>query len=108
MRRFGESYYHLHKALMQEGNEINVTTILAWLKGTKVPRSLDSMAVLGSIETRYNLQTHGTFVVQGGPPRQFAAAPNIATAKYDVLPQRKEAAEIGDLLPFNYSKTNAQ
>jgi transposase len=24
------------------------------------------------------------------------------------LPQRKEAAEIGDLLPFNYSKTNAQ
>jgi hypothetical protein len=55
LRRFGETYYHMHKALIQEGCTIDATTALAWLKGTKVPRNVDSMQELAAIETRYGL-----------------------------------------------------
>ncbi|NTG32645.1 hypothetical protein G6K91_00055 [Agrobacterium rhizogenes] len=55
MRRFGESYYYLHRAIKRPGDVFDDATILSWLKGTKVPRSVESMDVLGRIEHRYQL-----------------------------------------------------
>jgi len=55
MRRFGESYYALHRAIRRDGDTFDDTTILSWLKGAKVPRSVESMDMLGRIERRYQL-----------------------------------------------------
>lgn len=55
MRRFGESYYYLHGAVIRPDETFDNKTILSWLKGTKVPRTIDSLEVLGRIERRYRL-----------------------------------------------------
>lgn len=55
MRRFGESYYYLHRAIKRPGDVFDDSTILSWLKGTKVPRSVASIDMLGRIEHRYQL-----------------------------------------------------
>ncbi len=55
MRRFGESYYYLHRAIIRPDETFDNKTILSWLKGTKVPRTIDSLEVLGRIERRYRL-----------------------------------------------------
>lgn len=55
MRRFGESYYYLHRAVIRPDETFDTKTILSWLKGTKVPRTIDSLEVLGRIERRYRL-----------------------------------------------------
>ncbi|MBY5406540.1 hypothetical protein [Rhizobium leguminosarum] len=55
MRRFGESYYYLHRAVIRPDETFDNKTILSWLKGTKVPRTIDSLEVLGRIERRYRL-----------------------------------------------------
>ena len=33
---FVESYYHLHRAIFRDGDALEATTLLSWLKGTKV------------------------------------------------------------------------
>ena len=53
--RFGESYYHLHRAIIREGDILEATTLLSWLKGTKVPRSVANLDILNRIERRYRL-----------------------------------------------------
>ncbi len=55
MRRFGESYYHLHRAVVRLNELLDQKTILSWLKGTKVPRSVQSLEILRRIERRYQL-----------------------------------------------------
>jgi len=55
LRRFGETYYYLHRAVAKPGDDFDVKTMLSWLKGTKVPRSLQSFEILGRIEQRYGL-----------------------------------------------------
>jgi len=55
IRRFGETYYHLHRAVVQPGDTFDVKTLLSWLKGTKVPRDVDSFEILDRIERRYRL-----------------------------------------------------
>ncbi|RZS76658.1 hypothetical protein EV217_4873 [Phyllobacterium myrsinacearum] len=55
MRRFGESYYHLHRAVVRLNELLDQKTILSWLKGTKVPRSVQSLEILSRIERRYQL-----------------------------------------------------
>ncbi len=53
--RFGEIYYHLHRAVFREGDAIEAATLASWLKGTKVPRSVGNLEILGRIERRYRL-----------------------------------------------------
>ncbi|MGL4094431.1 hypothetical protein [Agrobacterium cavarae] len=53
--RFGETYYHLHRAIFREGDAIEAATLASWLKGTKVPRSVGNLEILGRIERRYRL-----------------------------------------------------
>lgn len=53
--RFGESYYHLHRAIFRDGDALEATTLLSWLKGTKVPRSVANLEILNRIESRYRL-----------------------------------------------------
>lgn len=58
--RFGETYYHLHRAIFREGDAVEAGTLLSWLKGTKVPRSVSSLEILNRIERRYRL-SHNYF-----------------------------------------------
>lgn len=53
--RFGKNYYHLHRAIFREGDALEATTLLSWLKGTKVPRSVANLEILNRIERRYRL-----------------------------------------------------
>ncbi|WLD97092.1 hypothetical protein PX860_00945 [Agrobacterium leguminum] len=58
--RFGETYYHLHRAIFREGDAVEAGTLLSWLKVTKVPRSVSSLEILNRIERRYRL-SHNYF-----------------------------------------------
>ncbi len=53
--RFGESYYHLHRTIFRDGDALEATTLLSWLKGTKAPRSVANLEILNRIERRYRL-----------------------------------------------------
>lgn len=56
MRRFGESYHHLGRAVIRHGETFDARTILNWLKGAKAPRSVESFEILSRIEHRYGLE----------------------------------------------------
>lgn len=55
MRRHGDSYWHLHRAVVRDDERLDHSTIRHWLQGSKAPRSVASMEVLGRIERRYRL-----------------------------------------------------
>jgi hypothetical protein len=55
MRRFGETYHGLHRAVVRAEESLDNKTILSWLKGTKVPRTVESLEILARIERRYPL-----------------------------------------------------
>ncbi|WP_159587948.1 hypothetical protein [Chelativorans xinjiangense] len=55
MRRHGDSYWHLHRAVVRDDEKLDHSTIRHWLQGSKAPRSIASMEVLGRIERRYRL-----------------------------------------------------
>ncbi|MBZ9763381.1 hypothetical protein LB553_21205 [Mesorhizobium sp. CA8] len=55
MRRHGDSYWHLHRAVVRDGETFDHSTIRHWLQGSKAPRSVASMELLGRIERRYRL-----------------------------------------------------
>ena len=55
MRRHGDSYWHLHRAVVEDHETLDRSTIRHWLLGTKVPRSVASFQLLGRIERRYRL-----------------------------------------------------
>jgi len=55
MRRHGDSYWHLHRAVVRDDDAFDHKTLLSWTKGTMVPRSLDSFEILSRIERRYRL-----------------------------------------------------
>ncbi|MBP2238687.1 hypothetical protein J2Z31_005228 [Sinorhizobium kostiense] len=55
MRRHGDTYWHLHRAIVREEDAFDHKTLLSWTKGTKVPRSIESLDVLSRIERRYRL-----------------------------------------------------
>ncbi|WP_075042273.1 hypothetical protein [Brucella intermedia] len=71
MRRHGDTYWHLHRAVTGENGKFDRTTLLSWTKGTKVPRSLDSFDILSRIERRYRLPS-GYF--KGKLPHQSRSA----------------------------------
>lgn len=57
LTRFGETYHHLHRAIILPNDNLDPKTVLNWVKGTKVPRSVQSFDVLHRIERRYGLAT---------------------------------------------------
>lgn len=55
MRRFGESYWQLHRAVVRIDESFDAKTLLSWIEGQRVPRSVASFDILGRIERRYGL-----------------------------------------------------
>ena len=55
MRRFGESHWQLYRAIVRLDETFNHTTLLSWIEGARVPRSVASFAILSRIERRYRL-----------------------------------------------------
>ncbi len=55
MRRFGETYWRLHRATIEQHEIFDIRTISSWASGTKTPRSADSFDVLKRMEKRYRL-----------------------------------------------------
>lgn len=55
MRRFGESYWQLYRAVVRLGETFDDKTLLSWIQGERVPRSVASYDILARIERRYRL-----------------------------------------------------
>ncbi|WP_238538997.1 hypothetical protein [Novosphingobium sp. AP12] len=55
IKRHGESYYQLHKALVHTGEKFTSSTLKSWLAGKRSPGSADSLLILARIEGRYRL-----------------------------------------------------
>lgn len=55
MRRFNETYWRLHRAVVKQHEIFDIRTIANWANGTRTPRSADSFDVLSRIERRYRL-----------------------------------------------------
>ncbi|CAN7675415.1 hypothetical protein LJR255_005325 [Pararhizobium sp. LjRoot255] len=55
MRRFGESYWQLYRAVIRLGETFDDKTLLSWIQGERVPRSVASFGILARIEQRYRL-----------------------------------------------------
>jgi hypothetical protein len=56
MRRFGDSYWQLHRAVSRLNETFDGTTLLSWIRGERVPRSIASFGILSRIEHRYRLK----------------------------------------------------
>lgn len=55
MSRHGDTYYRLWRAIIRPGEKLNHHTIRSWSAGDRVPRSIDSFAMLSRMEHRYRL-----------------------------------------------------
>lgn len=55
MRRFGESYWQLYRAVVCLGETFDNKTLLSWVQGERVPRFLTSFEILSRIERRHRL-----------------------------------------------------
>jgi hypothetical protein len=55
LRRHGDSYWHLHRCVVQNEESFDRSTILQWLRGSRTPRGVASMQILARIEKRYGL-----------------------------------------------------
>jgi hypothetical protein len=52
MRRFGDTYWQLHRAVVHLDETFDSKTLLSWMQGERVPRSVASFNIL----RRYRLQ----------------------------------------------------
>lgn len=50
MRRHGDTYWHLHRAVAGDHPTFDNKTLLSWTNDTRVPRSTDSFEILALIE----------------------------------------------------------
>ena len=55
MRRFGDSYWQLYRAVVRLNETFDNKTLLSWIQGERVPRSVASFHILRRIEQRYGL-----------------------------------------------------
>ena len=53
--RHGDSAWHLHRAVVKSNEPFDHKTFVTWIQGTKAPRSVSSIEILGRIERRYRL-----------------------------------------------------
>ncbi|MGK9055263.1 hypothetical protein [Neorhizobium petrolearium] len=56
MRRFGDSYWQLYRAIVRLGETFDEKTLLSWVQGERAPRSIASFDILSRIERRYQLR----------------------------------------------------
>ncbi len=56
MRRFGDTYWQLYRAVVHLDETFDNKTLLSWMQGERVPRSVASFNILRRIERRYRLQ----------------------------------------------------
>jgi hypothetical protein len=56
MRRFGDTYWQLYRAVVHLNETFDNKTLLSWIQGERVPRSVASFNILRRIERRYRLQ----------------------------------------------------
>ncbi|UVD60868.1 hypothetical protein NE852_31910 (plasmid) [Rhizobium sp. Pop5] len=55
MRRFGDTYWQLYRAVLYLNETFDNKTLLSWIQGERVPRSVASFNILRRIERRYRL-----------------------------------------------------
>jgi hypothetical protein len=55
MRRFGDTYWQLYRAVVHLNETFDHKTLLSWIQGDRVPRSVASFDILRRIERRYRL-----------------------------------------------------
>ena len=55
MRRFGDTYWQLYRAVVHLKETFDNKTLLSWIQGERVPRSVASFNILRRIERRYRL-----------------------------------------------------
>ena len=55
MRRFGDTYWQLHRAVVHLNETFDNKTLLSWMLGERMPRSVASFNILRRIERRYQL-----------------------------------------------------
>lgn len=55
MRRFGDTYWQLYRAVVHLDETFDNKTLLSWMQGERVPRSVASFNILRRIERRYRL-----------------------------------------------------
>ncbi len=56
MRRFGDTYWQLYRSVVHLNETFDNKTLLSWIQGERVPRSIASFTILGRIERRYRLR----------------------------------------------------
>ncbi|WP_206427942.1 hypothetical protein [Rhizobium sp. CIAT894] len=55
MRRFGDTYWQLYRAVVRLNETFDNKTLLSWIQGKRVPQSVASFDILRRIEQRYRL-----------------------------------------------------
>ncbi|WP_184345214.1 hypothetical protein [Rhizobium sp. N122] len=55
MRRFGDTYWQLFRAVVHLNETFDNKTLLSWIQGDRMPRSVASFNILRRIERRYRL-----------------------------------------------------
>ncbi|WP_205583933.1 hypothetical protein [Neorhizobium sp. NCHU2750] len=55
MRRFGDTYWQLYRAVVHLNETFDNKTLLSWVQGERMPRSIASFDILRRIERRYRL-----------------------------------------------------
>ncbi|WP_395515525.1 hypothetical protein [Pseudorhizobium flavum] len=55
LRRHGETYWVLYRAIVTPDDLTDKNTLLSWIEGRRVPRSTNSFEMLSRIERRYRL-----------------------------------------------------
>lgn len=55
MRRFSDTYWQLYRAVVHLNETFDNKTLLSWIQGERVPRSVASFNILRRIERRYQL-----------------------------------------------------
>ncbi len=55
MRRFGDTYWQLYRAVVHLNETFDNKTLLSWIQGERVPRSVASFDILRRIKRRYRL-----------------------------------------------------
>lgn len=82
MERHGDSYWHLHRAVVRDGETFDRQTLRSWVQGTRAPVSVASMEILRRIERRYRLAEgyfeaklpHRARAVRGHEPKAMGRA----------------------------------
>lgn len=103
MRRHGDSYWHLHRAVVRDGENFGHSAIRHWLQGSKAPRSVASIEILARIERRYCLPA-GYFKAK--LPHQTRSATGHVLDDIDAAERRRLAWHLPD--DFNLRPRESQ